>query len=172
MGTSKWNTTEKHTYINSYSDKCTFMTICKHGSGFEPATSSLKVQSWKVKGAWNKASISASKIYLLFPVNLEIFDALSVLREAPLPDGVTRAPGRCQSTRTAPAHYTAYNLNENATFHQLAAGMFYNTFPEDFSILSVVRLPGIVLFLAYNYPSPKLSLFRFLMIGIKFSFDV
>lgn len=80
--------------------------------------------------------------FLLSPVNLEIFDVLSVLREAPLPDGVTRAPGRCQSARTAPAHYSAYNLNENATFHQLAAGIFYNTFPEDFSILSVLRLPG------------------------------
>lgn len=81
-------------------------------------------------------------------VNLEIFDVLSVLRDAPLPEGVTRAPGRCQSARTVPAHYSAYNLNENATFHQLAAGIFYNTFPEDFSILSVVRLPGT--FLVYN----------------------
>lgn len=59
-----------------------------------------------------------------------------------LPDGVTRSPGRCQSPTTAVTEYSAYTLNENATLHQLAAGMFYNTFPEDFSIVAVVRQPG------------------------------
>ena len=71
----------------------------------------------------------------------EFFDALSVLRDyKELPDGITRAPGRCQSPLEN--NYTAIALNENATVHQLTAGMFYNTFPEDFSIMAVVRLPG------------------------------
>lgn len=63
-----------------------------------------------------------------------------------LPDGVTRTPGRCQSPLDNDSAYTAIALNENATLHRLAAGMFYNSFPEDFSILAVVRLPGKKLF--------------------------
>lgn len=73
--------------------------------------------------------------------NLEIFDVLSVVSDDALPEGVSRALGRCQAPSTL-AGYSALSLNENATLHQLAAGMFYNTFPEDFSIMAVVRLPG------------------------------
>lgn len=72
---------------------------------------------------------------------LEFFDVLSTIRINGLPDGVTRVPGRCQSPFTEERSYSAYNLDKNATLHQLAAGMFYNTFPEDFSILAVVRMP-------------------------------
>lgn len=73
----------------------------------------------------------------------DIFDILSVVRDiTDLPEGVTRIPGRCQSPLSLEEDYTAFTLNENATLHQLSAGMFYNTFPEDFSILAVVRLPG------------------------------
>lgn len=75
-------------------------------------------------------------------MNLEIFDVLSVVHDGTLPEGVAPVPGRCQSPGTSDAESTAFSLNENATLHQLAAGMFYNTFPEDFSILAVLRLYG------------------------------
>lgn len=76
------------------------------------------------------------------PDELEIFDVLSVIREGQLPNGVARTAGRCQSPATPEEHYSAFQLNENATLHQLAAGLFYNTFPEDFSVLATVRIPG------------------------------
>ena len=66
---------------------------------------------------------------------------LSVIQDE-LPEGVSRVPGRCQLPSAPETEYTAFSLNENATLHQLAAGIFYNTFPEDFAILAVVRLPG------------------------------
>lgn len=65
-----------------------------------------------------------------------------MVQPSELPDGVSRTPGRCQSPTVPEEEYFAYRLNENATLYQLAAGMFYNTFPEDFSVLAVVRLPG------------------------------
>lgn len=80
--------------------------------------------------------------YSFVPDEAENFDILSVLKEDQLPDGVARIPGRCQSPSTPEDQFLAYRLNENATLHQLSAGMFYNTFPEDFSVLAVVRLSG------------------------------
>lgn len=72
----------------------------------------------------------------------EIFDVLTILGEEELPEGVAHIPGRCQGPATPSEDWAAYSLNENATLHQLSAGLFYNTFPEDFSILAVVRLAG------------------------------
>lgn len=75
----------------------------------------------------------------------EIFDVLTILGEEELPEGVARIPGRCQSQTTPDEDWSAYSLNENASLHQLSAGIFYNTFPEDFSILTVIRLAGKLL---------------------------
>lgn len=82
------------------------------------------------------------KLSKLFLEKLEVFDVLSGISDGELPDGVTRVLGRCQTQLEPPS---AFFLNENATLHQLAAGMFYNTFPEDFSILAVIRLTGKIL---------------------------
>lgn len=77
---------------------------------------------------------------------------LSSAREGALPDGVSRAWGRCQGPAVNPELYTALSLNENTTIHQLAAGMFYNTFPEDFSVITVFRLSGKFIILLIAFP--------------------
>lgn len=82
------------------------------------------------------------KLRYLAENQAEIFDMLSGARGPEPPPGLSRTPGRCQSPHELEKNHLGFSFNENSTLHYLTAGIFYNTFPEDFSLLAVVRLPG------------------------------